>query len=310
MRSSDLDAAPLDRDRPDPWAVGTRQLHGRSGNTGLNWAIVAALGGVSGPVIRLAVGEGDGRGRAIRALIAMGLLLELSLRMGGIRTPWAFVGLGAAAAAVGLVTPTFGRAPGIVAVAGVIVADAVLIEWRPLPTWPRRQHRTAALAVPFLVATEISWIRSGSNGLVVVLLAATLAVVEAHHRLPALTGRATRRTQRMVTAAAGVLAGVALFAVVAPTLYLGGAITRLITWGRSPFRRTAGSRWTDRDTSLAEERKDAASPFSSAPAPLRHRRNVLGAILIVILVAGTILAVDVRRSPDPAFAGRSGSLPG
>ena len=292
----------------DPWAINSEPVATRW-SPAICWAVAAVVIGVLGPVARLIRVGGTGHAVAIPLLIGLGVLLEAAMRLQSSDRRWLLLAAAAAIATSLSTTSSVGRAPGIVTVVGVLVADAVLVEWRPLSVWRPRPRRVATLAVPLLVAAEATWVSTGSNATTAGLMVATLVVVEVHHRAPRAVESVTRLVERGTAAVGKALGALGLFIVVLPTLYLGGAFVRAGRWTIRPFLRTAGSHWKVRAISVADERRDAPRPYASTAQSVRRRRNLNGVAVIALVVAGTVIAVDRRHAAPQTANGPTTSRP-
>lgn len=284
--------------RPDPWApeVPTvRDERRRRGIHGPAWA--ALLLGASGTVAWLWRYGPEARRGAV--LVGLGALaVEAALRSPPTR--WRLVAAATVAALVEVVTvPLVGQTPALLMALSVLVADAAIVDWRPLPSWPARRSSTAGLALPFVVIAQIVWFRSGTLGPTVALLLCGLVVVECYHRFPAALDGADRRFRSALLHIASAAAAGILFVVALPVLYLPGGVGRLLGIGRfGRRRRAAGSTWREVELAPAVASADAGLPFISARRSTRRRRHLTGLVVIAVVVAA--LAVI------PAVVGQTG----
>ena len=290
----------------DPWSAAATV----AGRARWRWAVLAVVVGGSGVLGRLWQLGVNAR-RAALVLVVAAVVWELLLRSWARRParPLVAVGLlGVAVAAEVASAPSGGRAPAVLLLVSVTVADAALVDWRPTAAWPRRQVPVAGLAVPFLVVAQVLWYRTGAAPVFLALLAVSLVVVEAYHRRPAAVRPADRALARALTWLGDLLGTVAVLVVALP-LYLAGQVGRLLRLGPASNRaRRGASGW--QPTSAAPVR-DAAVPFSSPPPQVRRRRHV-GAVLTVVLVGAAVAAVSVwsrTSSPVPPVPTTSGTAP-
>ena len=255
------------------------------------WAsVLAVLVGASGVVLRL-LQLGDNARRAAAVLGVAAVVWEVVSRLTSGR-PWRWPALVAVAVAAELVSaPSGGRAPAVLLVASMLVADAVLVEWAPTRAWPPRTEHVASLALFPLVAAQVAWYRTGAVVVMAVLLALALGVVEAYHRAPAALDAADRAVRRAVARVVDALAAVVVFVCALPFLYLGGAVVRLgrAATGRGRRNGSTGSTWAPVATDPVQ---DAAVPFRSAPARVRGPRNAVAAVALAAVVVCAVLVVQ------------------
>ena len=279
----------------DPWSVD------RPGRTRRRWpsAVVALVLGSSGVLLRLSQLGVNAR-RAGLVLLVAAVLWEVVLRTRGGPVRVALL-LGVAAVAEVVSAPSGGRAPAVLLLCSVTVADAALVDWSPTARWPRRQVPVAALAVLPVAGAQVAWYRTGSIAVMGGLLVLALAVVELYHRVPAAVGPVDRGVRRAVGLVADAVGGAALFVVAVPVLYLTGLVGRVLRLGPSGSRRRRGAaRWqAAADRAVA----DASVPFSSPPPAVRRRRHLgsLGVVVVVgVLVTGAVVLTLPRSAPPPA----------
>lgn len=300
-------------DPHDPWAVapGAAPKPAATGASVRPRAVAAWLLGSLGPAIDLLTKRWWAGALAV---LVIGLLWEGYLR----RRPRQPVLAWAIAAVVVVAVPaatwsTIGRAPALLTLAGVLVADAALVGWAPIGGWPRRRVPVASLALLPLVGAQISWVRAGSQAIALVLLAASLVVVELYHRAPDALERADAALRRAVAATANAIGLVALGLVATVVLYLPGLLGRARDrWAR---RRPRSSHWHERTVPASAERRDADRPFASTEPRLAARRNLLGvaAVLVALALLGGVaqdrglLGDDGASSPEGPARPTSGS---
>lgn len=252
------------------------------------WAsVLAVLVGASGVVLRL-LQLGENARRAAGVLVVAAVVWELVARA-TVGRVWRWPALVVVAVAAELASaPSGGRAPALLLVASMLVADAVLVGWAPLRSWPPRTERVASLALFPLVAAQVAWYRTGSAVVMLVLLAVSLAVVESYHRAPAAVAVADRAVRTAVGRVVDLLAGLVVFLCAVPFLYLGGALVRL---GRAATgrRRRGVSTW---QPVANDPVQDASVPFRSAPARVRAPRNAMAVLALAAAVVCSVLLVQ------------------
>jgi hypothetical protein len=163
------------------------------------WGLRAVLAGRGEIIIYGPVGA-DGW-RAVAAIAATWLLVATASR----GRPWLgwLWRAGAVGAGLVLTAPNLGRSVGGTAILSVVVAHAVLVEWRPLPGWPERPRQVVWAALVPLAVSQVIWTAQGTSWPTIVLLGLTLAVVDAHHRWPEVP---ERWYQRLTALGGGALA--------------------------------------------------------------------------------------------------------
>ena len=238
---------------------------------------MAWLLGAAGATALLVQQGFTGRALAIAALAAAWEVL-LRHRPRRPALAWGIVVLGLVL--VPLATwSVIGRAPALVAMVGVLVADAALVDWSPTPRWPVRSVHVAAFAVLPVAAAQFNWYRSERVVVALALLVLGLLVVEAYHRFPDALARADGWFLHALVLVGTWIGAVVLFVVVAVLLYLPGVIGR----GRDAVRRRrVESYWlpaTGARPGRAPRRRPSvrvhASAGSGPPSPRRARRGHL-----------------------------------
>jgi lysophospholipase L1-like esterase len=288
----------------DPWsrpAVGPAAVPRRR-----SWLlpVLAGLVGASGVVLRL-VQLGANARRAALVLVVAAVVWELVSHRASGRS-WRWPALAAVAVVAEAVSaPSGGRAPALLLVASLVVADAVFVGWAPLRRWPPRHEQVASLAVFPLVAAQVVWFRNGSAVAMAVLLVLALVVVEGYHRAPAALGAADRGFRRAVLKLVDVLAGAVIFVCALPFLYLGGGLVRLGRAVRGRSRR-AGTTWRGVATDPVA---DATVPFRSAPARVRRPRNAAAVLALLALVVGAVAVAQQRAGVDLAATTTTAPVP-
>lgn len=269
--------------------------------------MLAAALGAAGPILRLHRVEGTRWLQAALLLAVAAALLEFGLWR-STRRP--FAALPVAATLIGAVIavltwPWVGRAPGPLVIAGVVLAHLALVG-RPRRTGVPAPP--AALAVPFVVAAQLTWLRTGSNRGVLAILAVAAVVVAGHGRFPQAMGRVSAGLERMIAGLASFVAAAGLLVVAVPTLYAAGAASRLLARVTRPLRRRTPSAWITRTIPESDVRQDAARPFVSTERPVRRRRSLGGMAAIAAVIVTAWVLVDVRSGngtggdaavPDP-----------
>lgn len=258
-------------------------------------AVAAAAIGASGPALNL-VRQDWWAGAAIVVVLAGAWELVLRFRLRSPRIGNALV-VGAFILAPVAGWSSLGRAPVLVTLAGVLVADAALVSWQPTPRWKARPVPVAGLAIAPLTAAEAAWAFRGRIGPTALLLVLALLAVELHARRPA---RAERWSSAIVTAAsaAGAAIGMVVFGLVASLLlYLPGLVGRGLD--RARRRRPRPSYWRTRPAPTALQDRDTDRPFTSAAPALRWRRHLAGLGAIAALVA-VVAVLPNRASPQDA----------
>jgi hypothetical protein len=98
---------------------------------------------------------------------------------------------------------SIGRSIGLVGIASVLVAHAVLVTWRPFPTSRRRQRRVAWIALVPLLLSQVVWATTAQQGATIGLLLVALGAVQIHQDGRwQLDERYDRATERLRGAAA------------------------------------------------------------------------------------------------------------
>lgn len=290
-------AAHWSQELPDPWSVVGGETHpDRARPRWQGWTGVAAsaLLGAAGPVARLWVDGFHGRALTV-GLLASAWAVLLRRRPS---TPFGLLLLAAAAVGVPLATwATIGRAPVLLAFAGVLVAQGALVSWAPTRSWPRRSDPVASLALLPVTLAQVLWFRTGDRLLAALLLVAALAVLETYHRAPAATARADAAFLRFLTAVATAVGAAVLFVAVAVLLYLPGAVGALVDSVRRGRRRR--SYWVPRSPDPEVVRRDARRPFASTEPRVRLARHLAGGAVVVVLALTCAALVIDRRDPAP-----------
>ena len=282
----------------DPWSVSEDPPS--SARRPRSWVmpVLAAIVGASGMVLRL-VQLGVNARRAALVLTVAAVVWEVVSQRGAGR-PWRWPALAVVAVAAEAVSaPWGGRAPALLMVMSLVVADAVLVEWSPLRSWPARTEQVASLAMFPLVGAQVVWLRTGSAMSMVVLLVVALVVVEAYHRAPGPLGAADRGLRRGVLKVVDLLAAVVVFVCAVPFLYLGGAVVRLGRAASGRVRRS-GSTWRD---VTADPVADAAVPFRSAPSRVRGPRNAVAVLAVTAVLVGGVVLAQQRKVTEQAAPG-------
>lgn len=287
----------------DPWAAAPRRSGSRPPVMRRSWRAALAWAAGSCAAALLLVQQGfAGRG-AVIALVAAAWELLLRHRPRDPVLAWMFVVAGFVLVPLAL-WPVIGRAPVLVALAGVFVADAALVEWSPTRGWPRRVVPVASVAMLPLAASQVGWYRFERVGVTAALLCISLVVVEAYHRRPSVFARIDLGFLRVLVAVGAWVGSAILFVVVAPLLYLPGVFGRLRDrMSRRGARDTYWRRW---DVPIEEVRRDAVRPFGTTPVGERRRRHLVGLLLVTVVaaVAGAQLldrwAVDDLGSDETA----------
>lgn len=273
-----------------------------SGSLTSSWTTraIVLLSGAVVPVLSV-IGDGpSGRWGAL-VIVSSCALLITGLSLARIH-PRAGSGLSIGSVLVALIgIPWVGRAPMVLMVVATMITDIAIVDSIPT-SWHRRwSPGPAVAALPFLYIGELNWLRTGS--LVVVTasvgLAALIAIL---HRIgPRWFASVSECLGRAATTTGSAL-GTAILAVVAvPTLYIPGAVasaTRLLLQRRIRWD-DPRSNWITADVpgSSSDWRRDADRPFRSAPRAVRRRRNLVGALMIVLVAAGTAWARTERTTP-------------
>jgi hypothetical protein len=283
-------------DRSDPWAVeeATRRS-GRSRDM-LAVALVAVAGGL-GAVLRL-VDQGFVLRAVVLAVVAAGWALLVRSRPPGWRGVLLLAAVGSAATVAAW--STIGRAPVIVALLGVLVMDAAVHGTRS-PTSSAAVEPVPAVAAPLVlplaVAAQVVWFRTGSQLRVLALLSAATVVLGLYRHWPGIAGL-DRTFRRAVTGFSTLVGSVIMFVVTLVFLYPVGLLARIGERSSRTGRRV--TYWQAVDISVEDQRRDARFPFASTERPVRRRRNLLGLLAVVAVVASGFVVVEVRRNrPAP-----------
>jgi hypothetical protein len=278
-------AGPL---RTDPWAVpGAHRPSGaRTGRT--RRAVGAAALGAAGPALEL-IRQRWFVGALVVAVAAA--VWELALRHLPRSRWWSWPVRAALAVAMPAATwSSIGRAPALVTLVGVAVADAALVEWAPIPGWPKRSVPVAHLALLPLVAGELAWIRTATEPVFAGLALVALAIVEAYHRAPTPLADLDAAVGRRLKAISSVLGAMILAPVVAIVLYLPGLIGRAAD--AITRRRDRPSYWRPHTNWAGSVDRAASRPFSPGRPSLVFRRHLVG--VLAVLAAGALLTVTAN----------------
>jgi hypothetical protein len=160
------------------------------------------------------------------------------------------------------------------------------------------------LALLPLVAGQVSIVRGNRNTTVLdvppatgALLIATVVFLALHRWSPGLVMPLETRARVVVTRAASVVGVVALLVVAAPTLYLPGAIGRVLQRLAHPRRPSLDGRtgWVTRSSGLRELRRDARRPFVTTEPADRRRRVLVGLAVVVVLATTSSVVVAAGR---------------
>ncbi len=206
--------------------------------------------------------------------------------------------LAVAVASVALAPAAIGRATTAGALLAVAVAHGCLLGWPHISSAAARSsHRVAALALPLLVAAQLSWVRDGRRIVTASALVVALGLVALHHLRPGVYDRVDAVLRRALVAISGALGAAVLFVLAALTLYLPGLISRCARRAAHPRRpafSTTGT-WTVRTAGVADVRRDARRPFATTEAPDRHRRHLVGVVVALPLLLVAALVVKPIR---------------
>jgi len=294
----------------DPWAE--RDDLRRRSSLPLR-AVATVLLASGGAALRL-WGHGPGARRAAVVLVLATALWQPVRHLVPSLAGRAVVATGLVASAAALTVPTVGRAPVLVVLGSLVVADAALVPWRARTARAVHHTSVAGLAVPLLVAAQVVWYRSGSVAWSAVLLCVAAAVVVARHRYPGPMAAAERGVGRALSAVGGALGALALLVVALPFFYLPAAIGRLLGFraaGRR--RRPAASHWIPATSAHAGGAVGAARLPFIPPDPRTARRRHLGAlgsvVLVGLVVGAVVLATRDRGSPVDDPPGEPGGAP-
>jgi hypothetical protein len=277
----------------DPWAVTPRRAASVAGAPPRRWRpVIAWAVGASGPTALLVQQGFTGRAVVIAAFTAVWELVLRHRPRDPVRA-WLVVAAGFVVAPLAL-WQVIGRAPVLVALAGVFVADAALVDWSPTANWPRRRAPIAAFAMLPLVAAELHWYRNEGVLLSAALMGLSLAITEAYHRRPAAFARADRTFLAWLVRIGSRVGSAILFVVVTVVLYLPGIVGRVRDrWSRRTARDTY---WKGELVPIEQVRRDAARPFATTPVRVRRRRHLFG-LAVVLVVAALALAQWSERRP-------------
>lgn len=193
--------------------------------------------------------------------------------------------------------PVIGRAPGIVAAAGVVAADLVLEDGRRFARWPRRPTSAAPLAALPLVFVAATWLRSGSVMFAVVGLFVCALVLDQYHRRPEAQTRAERWVSTWTVRVANGIALVVVAVIAVPLLYLPGAIARVVGWLMMRVRGSRSVSWSSRADDRSSDVTNEQRPFVF----VQRRRNGVGRVaagLAICLVAVAVITMAVIRGGD------------
>lgn len=267
---------------PDPWSAREPIEDARS-NRALA-SFLAWLIGSAGPVLHAYDLDGSPLADAL-GLAATGalwaLLLHRTRRTSALRSALGVVG-GLALAAL-LNSVLAGWSSGVVVVLGVGITHVALLGWRQEPDPSPSEPQQSPVAILLVVASTLSWWRSGPTITSYVLLAVGALFLGARQLWE--PPRTVDQTVERVLGALGTAVAVALVAVVAlPLLYLPAAVMRLL-------RGTGRAEWRDVEVTPHQSRSFARNPFGPVDPSTRTRRNVAGLALVAVAGAVTVAAV-------------------
>ncbi|WP_426574216.1 hypothetical protein [Aquihabitans sp. McL0605] len=285
---------------PDPWAVEptVRWAARTARRRGLLMGAALAVG--AGPTAVKVWQTGGHRPSDTAVVVVLGLawLLALSALLG--RRAWSLPALAAGGvAAIALTRPFIGTTPAIVTLLATTTAFAALVEWQPIPGWPRRARGIAPLGLAPLILSQLIWVRSGSHAAVALLIVASLVLTELAARRPGWIHAADRSLAELVRIVVTFIGHVALLIVALPLVYLPGAISQLVRRGGRLLpghRARAATTWRTRGISEEDQRRDARRPFTSTPRSLRASRSALGVVVVLAVVLGLVTWRDHRTS--------------
>lgn len=247
---------------------------------------VLVILGAGGPVLRL-LDDGFGEWALVLGLLSAMWAILLRHRPRGF-AGWLLV-IGLASVAPLVTWSTLGRAPTIVAFAGVFTAWAASTVGEGIGEDESRQW--AGLALAPLVAAQMVWFRTQSHMLSAALLVLAMLAAWAYRRWPTVsTGleQAVRTTLVRIVSAIGM---VLLFVLSALFLYLPGAVGAVVQ--RRSRRGRRPTYWTRRPDDVCRVESAADRPFMSASPEVRRRRHLVG-VLVLTLVAVVSMTVVYR----------------
>lgn len=286
----------------DPWQVERPSSAPREVGAGMRSVAAWALGTV-GAVLDL-LGQRWWVGAVLLACATLAWEAALRVRDRAGAAAWPAL-LPFVALAVVVARPSIGRAPVLVALASVFVADAALVSWRPRRASRQRPEPVAGLALLPLAAAQVVWVRHGSFAVAGALVGVSLGLVEAHRHRPEAMAAAERLLARSVRRGASLVGLVVMAPLVALLLYLPGAIGRVLA--AVVRRRRPSSSWRRRTVTEHEERREARLPFAPVGSAVRVRRTAFGAAVVALSAALLWNVIDDRLgadSPSDDLAGR------
>lgn len=109
--------------------------------------------------------------------------------------------VGGAALTVVASAPNVGREIGVLTAASAVVARAALVSWAPWRGWPPRRHQVVPLGLLGVVAAALAWRSTAAPALPLVILIASLVVIELHHRSSVVARWCDEEPRRLAQAA-------------------------------------------------------------------------------------------------------------
>ena len=280
----------------DPWCAEPAAGPDRRARALVGTALGSALLGGWAPVV-VAFGFGPSQRRSGEVLAVAAVVLASAL----VAAPswwWrAAAVIGVAAVAGAGSHGSLGWTPALVVAAGVTIASAAIGGWGLLPGHGRLAStlaRPEVLALMVTAGAGAVWRRTSQPAAVGALFLVSAAVLVAARIAPAPLGRFDTGAVRVATRAGAVVAGLVVFLVALPLLWLPGLLFGGLT-ATTPRTRVGRSSWRRAMVGLANQRRDAAFPFASADKRVR-RRQVAGGIVVGALLVGGLVAV-IRSQP-------------
>lgn len=289
----------------DPWAVGDDVAATRA------WLSTPAVeilwvGGLGSFVVAArTLGHGNDARRASIVLMCVGLLVAVAMSSRqAARVRVSSIAL-AATLALLVVEPSIGRAPVAVTLLSVATVHLALFPWPTHIGLKRLPVGRAKLAVPLIVAAELTWYRTGSVLAAIALLVAAVAVVGLYVLHPSTLGVAERLVALATRRIADGLSTI-VFAFVSLLVYLPGVVAGAAEKYRRRRSRVA-SGWIDTAFDMERTRRDSRYPFAS-PNPIEARRRQVVGLIAVTALAGFVFwrisvpVHQVRPNNDEAIS--------
>lgn len=212
-------------------------------------------------------------------------------------------GIGLAAVLVVGQVAYIGRTPLVVTYLSTVVACAAFARCRTgvRGASSRTGEPVAGLAVPLLVLSQVSWVRTTSVRLCVPLILVAYLTVELAQRRPAAYRRVEATARKGVAAIGNLVALAVLFVIAGAFLYLPGFVMRIARSVRDRGPVPADAAWEPYLATRHEELRESTHMFATTPRAVAVRRHLAAAGIVFVAIAVCTFAVTSLRddgSPD------------